>query len=564
MSFVWFWTFWHWSKESFREGSLLRSPLHGIAGHWDEWFRHEASESDRAAIGMTGRTEVMQRRFIGWLLFRWSREADLPGNRPARHFVLGQLASVQPFKQWTAFEKYRTSYGIGGISAIVLTEASSGEPDNVRAVEALVLPADSTGSAVVAEDFQADSIELETPRRAAMSLLRGKGFLVFLALWIAGGRRPYPRWLSIVLALGWLAVGGLIIDLLAGPEPGDQLVLLSTTLLALWSGLVLVAITVTATQSSQAWRQGRRWCARLEQSQMRLHMNCGLTLKGGSAGLPFCLNTLLSLYRADTRSARHSWLWRRLFHKLHCEADTWAATGVITADGYLKPVVLEAKLRACLQRDGIKHILTPRQSGAGQRVINRLAASLNPPHQEPAVAPPSAGAARLGFAAENPVLCVHPCRHVAQALLHAGEFISVRQMALNVLAVAVSVVMLLAIPGLHGIILPPPVPIAMAPSSDSPGYLWISLGTENPEDFLVVLESKYWSNRRAPVTPHSGANGSMRAEIQLRRAPAPSDDDPEDGVVWVERRHRLLTREFAPGQRVGRYDLSYLNRLGHE
>ncbi len=284
MSFVWFWTFWHWSKESFREGSLLRGPLHGIAGHWDEWFRHEASESDRAAIGMTGRTEVMQRRFIGWLLFRWSREADLPGNRPARHFVLGQLASVQPFKQWTAFEKYRTSYGIGGISAIVLTEASSGEPDNVRAVEALVLPADSTGSAVVAEDFQADSIELETPRRAAMSLLRGKGFLVFLALWIAGGRRPYPRWLSIVLALGWLAVGGLIIDLLAGPEPGDQLVLLSTTLLALWSGLVLVAITVTATQSSQAWRQGRRWCARLEQSQMRLHMNCGLTLKGGSAG----------------------------------------------------------------------------------------------------------------------------------------------------------------------------------------------------------------------------------------------------------------------------------------
>src|SRR5260221_8826384 len=178
MSFVWFWTFWHWSKESFRGGSLSRSPLHGIAGHWDEWFRHEASESDRAAIGMTGRTEVMQRQFIGWLLSRWSREADLPGNRLARHFVLGQLASVQPFKQWTAFEKYRTSYGIGGISAIVLTEPSSGEPDNVRAVEALVLPADSTAPTVVAEDFQADTIELETPRRAAMSLLRGKGFLV--------------------------------------------------------------------------------------------------------------------------------------------------------------------------------------------------------------------------------------------------------------------------------------------------------------------------------------------------------------------------------------------------
>ncbi len=196
--------------------------------------------------------------------------------------------------------------------------------------------------------------------------------------------------------------------------------------------------------------------------------------------------------------------------------------------------------------------------------INRLAAALKPPRQEPAVAPPSTGTVRLGFAAEKPVLRVHPCWHVAQALLRAGEFTSVRQMALNVLAVAVSVVMLLAIPGLRGIILPPPAPIVMAPSSDSPGYLWVSLDTENPEDFIVVLESEYWSNRRAPVTPHSGANGSMRAEIQLRRAPAPGDNDPENGIVWVERRHRLLIREFAPGQRVGRYDLSYLNRLGHE
>ena len=36
MRFVWFWTFWHWSKESYRSGSLLRSPLHGIGSHWDE------------------------------------------------------------------------------------------------------------------------------------------------------------------------------------------------------------------------------------------------------------------------------------------------------------------------------------------------------------------------------------------------------------------------------------------------------------------------------------------------------------------------------------------------
>jgi len=40
-------TFWHWSKESFREGSLLSGPLHGIGSHWDEWYRHEASGGTR-------------------------------------------------------------------------------------------------------------------------------------------------------------------------------------------------------------------------------------------------------------------------------------------------------------------------------------------------------------------------------------------------------------------------------------------------------------------------------------------------------------------------------------
>jgi hypothetical protein len=128
--------------------------------------------------------------------------------------------------------------------------------------------------------------------------------------------------------------------LVAGPEPGQKLFLLSMSLVALWSGLIIAAVTVIATQSFCAWRQGRIWHAKLEESQVRLRMNGGLMLKGGSAGLPFCLNTLLSLYRAEASSARHSWLWQRLFQKPGYDAKNWAATGVITADGYLKPVVL--------------------------------------------------------------------------------------------------------------------------------------------------------------------------------------------------------------------------------
>jgi len=74
MRFVWFWTFWHWSKECFREGAPLRGPLHGIAGHRDEWFRYEASEEDLHAIAEIGRSEAAQSEFMEWLDRKWARE----------------------------------------------------------------------------------------------------------------------------------------------------------------------------------------------------------------------------------------------------------------------------------------------------------------------------------------------------------------------------------------------------------------------------------------------------------------------------------------------------------
>jgi hypothetical protein len=365
MRFVWYWTFWHWSKESSRSGFLLRSLLQGIGSHWDEWFRHEASENDLRVIEEIGRSETDQRRFIAWLLVHWAREAGVPRNRQALRFVLGQLAQVRPFNRWTAFEKYRASYGSHGISAVVLAQGSAGEPQDVRLVEALALPFDPTAPAIVAEGFQADSIDLETPRRAAADILGGKGLIVLIASWLAGGKRPYPLWLKIVLASGWLVVGGLILYLAEGPEPGGSLFLLSAILTGLWSALALVAIVSGGSLAFRAWREGKRLRAQLDQSQIRLRMDGGLTLKGGSAGVAFCLNTLLALYRTDTRTAHHSWLWQRLFRELNGDAGTWAATGVITTDGSLKSVVLEPKLSACLQRKSIKHILTPRQTGTG-------------------------------------------------------------------------------------------------------------------------------------------------------------------------------------------------------
>ena len=564
MQFVWFWTFWHWSKESFRNGSLLRSPLHGIGSHWDEWFHYEASENDRHCVELAGHSEDSQRAFIAWLLRYWADEEEFRSNGVAHHFVLGQLAQFAPFNHWAAFDKYRSSYGMGGIPAIVLAEKSNGEPQDVRPAEAVVLPADATAPAVIAEGFEADAVELDTIRRAAIGLLRGKGLLVFLILWITEGQRPYPQWLRIGLRLGWAAVAGLILFLVFGPEPGEQLLFLCGLLMALWGGLLLTAVSVVLSHGWRAWRVGRKMSSAIEEGQVRLRMNGGLTVKGGSASLPFCLNTVfaLSSYKPDT--ARASWLWTRVFRTIRADGASWAATGVVTTGGQIKPVVLEPKLRACLKQGGIRDILAPRQHDAKKQSVDRLINSLAANRRQEATSAQVFQSTRLGFAAEPPQLRTHLCRHVGQSLIALGRFTDRWQQGTNFFALLVSLVMLAALPDLRSIVFPHDAPVAVPPSSTSPYELWLSLDTKHPEYFSVVLESSYWSNRREEVKTRGGPTPSVRAEIRFHRLTGMNEGSENDGDVWVERRRRFLTREFNPGERVGRYSLHYLSHLGHE
>lgn len=560
--FVWFWTFWHWNRESYREGLLLRSPLQGIGGHWDEWFRHQATVPERQAIEETGRTESSQRQFIGWLLQHWSREAFADGNRLLPRFVLIELGQLQPFNHWPSFGRYRMGYNVVGISAVVLAEGSRGEPEDVRAIEAMVLPADASASPVVSDGFHIDQPELTTPRLAAISMLGGQGLLCFLALWVLGGHRPYPRWWQVLLSLGWVAVGGIILYLLLGPDPGDRLFEISVTLLSLWSALLLHAGSVVGVHSLAAWREARELRSILEQSQVRLRMAGGLTLRGGSAGLAFCLNTLLAVYRHHPPVRRVSWIWRRLFGQLESEGRRWAVTGAITGNGRLKPVVLGPKIRACLQHASIRHIFSPYQSEGRQRTVDRLTPAATRP--EPPAALGAEGMPRLGFAAESHPLASHRGLHLAQALQTIGGFSSRWQTAMNVWAAGLSILMVIALPDLRNILLPPLAPVVVAPGSPSPYDLWVSLDTRQAESFRVVLESGFWANRRAEVKTYVGAHASVRAEITLHRLDRQTSYDDEDGVVWVERRYRFLHREFAADDRVGRYTLSYLNRLEHE
>ncbi|HMJ65700.1 MAG TPA: hypothetical protein VK615_10140, partial [Candidatus Binatia bacterium] len=334
--------------------------------------------------------------------------------------------------------------------------------------------------------------------------------------------------------------------------------------LSLWCGLILVSLAVAATESYRAWRMGMELSRRLEESQVRLRMNGGLTLKGGSAGLPFCLNILMALYKGRPRATRRSWIWRRLFCQMHSESKFWAGTGVITPNGSLLPVVLAPKLRASLKHDQIRHVITPRQREASARFIDQLAEGSAVAVRKEGATELSFPEMRVGFAAEKPRLRIHRCRHAGHAMMALGGFSDRWQMASNAFALIVSVIMVAALPDLRSVLLPHPAPVAVEPASPSPYYVWVSLNTTRPEYFRAVLESGYWSNRRADVKQYSGVNASVRAEIQLHRLIGSAASNDDDGAVWIERRRRFLTREFLPGERVGRYSISYLTRLGHE
>ena len=561
MPFIWFWTFWHWSTEGFRSGALLRSPLQGIASHWDEWYRHESSDGERKQIDAVGANVFEQRHFICWLTRRWAREARWRDEMLPARYVLAQLSRMAPFDTWTAFDRYRTTYGAPGIAAIVLEENSAGEQADVRSVEAVALPLDedSAAAAIVSDGFHTDGGELNSARRAAMSLLAGKGLIVVLGLWLLTGARPYPRYLRILLVAGWLSVLGLIVRLLIGPDPGASLVLIATILFALWSALVLTAVSVAGATAFGAWRTGRALRTRTERRQLHLRMSDGLSVHGGSAGLAFCLNGLLAAHRSHPLLPNRSWLWERFFRRLRGESQTWAATGIVDSDGSVEHVVLEPKIRACLVNPMVTDVLTPWQAEAKRSTVEKVATTARragPARSSPGMV--------LGFASAKRSLRIHRCRHAAQSVMAVGGFTSKSQLAANVLGLVVTVVMAFALPDIRNVLWPPVAPRVIGPGSPSPYYLWVSLDTDRPDAFKAQLVSSFWSNRRADVVAYGGADASVRAELRLTRNARPRTLDERDGTVWIERRRKFLGREFESGERVASYPFANVTRLRHD
>ncbi|MDF1506448.1 hypothetical protein PYV61_26070, partial [Roseisolibacter sp. H3M3-2] len=273
-----------------------------------------------------GRTPRRQRRFVAWLVRGWAREATWRVARPLVRFVLAQLSRVAPFDGWSAMARHRG--GVPGVSAVVLAEESAGEAGDVRRGAAALVPSgDDAPPALVPEGFAVDPASLLVARRALASLLRGRGLARLLLRWAAVGRRPYPRPVAALLSLGWLATALLVLDPACGPDPGERLAAEAAALAGLWSALALAGVGSAALLAARAWQAGRAWEARLARGEVRLWMDGGLTVIGGSAGLPFCLSALLAVARTHPAEARRSWLWRRAVAAPRRDGAAWAATG---------------------------------------------------------------------------------------------------------------------------------------------------------------------------------------------------------------------------------------------
>ncbi|HYD85471.1 MAG TPA: hypothetical protein VEA63_15500, partial [Opitutus sp.] len=268
-----------------------------------------------------------------------------------------------------------------------------------------------------------------------------------------------------------------------------------------------------------------------------------------------CLNTLLATYRAHPEFARTSWLWRNIFAGLKARRCELAATGVVAPDGSIGAVVLEPKLRACLEHANIAQLLTPRQ-----REESRFAAVQNGNVKRRIFQRSRAMGWKPGFAAESAQLSQQTGKHVAEVLMTIGRLGSRAQLTANLLSLGISAVMLFALPDLRNILVPPRPPAVVAPSSSSPYALWVSIDTREPGCFRAVFESSAWANRLADFEWKS-SDAPARAEIPLRRLTQRTTRDQGHGTVWVERRRRFLHREYFPGERVGHYTMPYLNRL---
>jgi hypothetical protein len=168
----------------------------------------------------------------------------------------------------------------------------------------------------------------------------------------------------------------------------------------------------------------------------------------------------------------------------------------------------------------------------------------------------------LGYATGFIPLRLHRCSRAEAAFFAISGLSSIWQLTLNVMAIVVSVVVVATARDLRCILIPPPAPVPVAGSLAGTDTLHVTLETAHAKYFRAALESDVWINRRIAFSVARGAPATARLQVSLVRTAGQSSAKTDDGTVWMERRYLFWGRQFRMSEKVGRYSVSYLSRLG--
>ena len=280
-------------------------------------------------------------------------------------------------------------------------------------------------------------------------------------------------------------------------------------------------------------------------------MSDGLCI-GGSSGLAFCLNTLLATHRSHPYVSNRTWLWERFFRGLRGASQTWAATGIVDADGGRRARSAKPE-DPRVSREPQCHRRADAMASRGTAERDRESRATTRPVQPTSLN----GGMVLGFASVQRKLRSHRCRHAAQSIMAVGDFSSRSQLTVNVLALAVSVVIALALGDIRNVTEPP----LRRESYPRLAFALLSVGQSRHRTARRFQGRARVRDSGPIVAPTSSPMAVLTRrcgrQIRLTRHGQYTIDE-RDGTVWIERRRTFLTREFQAGERIASYPFAHI------
>ncbi|MCG3145087.1 MAG: hypothetical protein HONDAALG_02628 [Gammaproteobacteria bacterium] len=546
--FVRFWEFVEWEKAA---GNLPSEPLFRVRESWEHWWDTELSLDERGDIeqlaSVLSKMEDGQKDFAHWVEEWIEAHLKWPGSG---RLVLMQMAQMPLFDYWRGkeWESYREYANL----IILSPEEGQWSIANIKPLSAVVILRDATDPPYKFINLKTSELPLDSSRRAALSALRGLALVIFLFYWAGLGWKHRPPWLRNMLCVGWALAGLGWATALTTPYflsttqvheyfTDDRLLApISWALIILPALPLLCVMILNLIEAQRAQAKAKEWAELLMRSQICLligRSSAGQTLeiKGPSFGVKLCVRILLALHRANPVSAEQSQLWYRFFDQLPKMLRNFSGTGEITGRGFIKWINrLEDKIAVSQAHPEITDMIAPVQRGAFLRRSGISRAS-------------STESSLVGHASGSDQLRLHCYWHLAQVLAKLGGLVDGRTKARSTALALMLAIVLIALPGIWGILFPPLSPKLnysecwwgndTSPGSGGGDRLFLSFDTDSANDFKVKLNSEYWRNWENGLEQKPHHKGEILIPLK-KHSDEQKDGDRFNGEIELVRQHR--------------------------